>query len=91
LLCVCVLCVGSGLATSRSPVQGVLPTAYRIRKAEKEAKALRGEKRAVEPNNNNNNNNNNNKCHEDVKEIEVQLHVFLASSSPVKEPTVVIV
>jgi hypothetical protein len=29
LFCICViLCVGSGLATGRSPVQGVLPTAY---------------------------------------------------------------
>jgi hypothetical protein len=28
---ICVaLCVGSGLATGRSPVQGVLPTVYRI-------------------------------------------------------------
>jgi hypothetical protein len=40
LFCVCVvLCVGSGLATGRSPVQGVLPSVYRIRKTENEAKA----------------------------------------------------
>jgi hypothetical protein len=33
LFCICVvLCVGSGLATGRSPVQGVLPTVYRIKK-----------------------------------------------------------
>jgi hypothetical protein len=33
LFCVCaVLCVGSGLATGQSPVQGVLPTEYRIAK-----------------------------------------------------------
>jgi hypothetical protein len=32
LFCVCVvLCVGSGLATGWSPVQGVLPTVYRLR------------------------------------------------------------
>jgi hypothetical protein len=34
--CVCVvLCVGSGLATGWSPVQGVLPTMYRIKKLKK--------------------------------------------------------
>jgi hypothetical protein len=33
LFCVCVvLCVGSGLATSWSPVQGDIPTVYRIKK-----------------------------------------------------------
>jgi hypothetical protein len=32
LFCVCVvLCVGSGLATGWSPVQGVLPTVYKLR------------------------------------------------------------
>jgi hypothetical protein len=32
LFCVCVvLCVGSCLATGWSPVQGVLPTVYRLR------------------------------------------------------------
>jgi hypothetical protein len=32
LFCVCViLCVGSGLATGWSPVQGILPTVYRLR------------------------------------------------------------
>jgi hypothetical protein len=30
-LCAFVLCVGSGLATRWSPVQGVLPTVYRLR------------------------------------------------------------
>jgi hypothetical protein len=30
-----VLCVGNGLATDRSPVQGVLPSAYRITKLKK--------------------------------------------------------
>jgi hypothetical protein len=40
LFCVhVVLCVGSGLPTGWSPVQGVLSTVYRIRKTEKEAKA----------------------------------------------------
>jgi hypothetical protein len=47
LFCVCiVLCVGSGLATGWSPVQGVLPTVYRIKKLKKQA---RYNKRAVEP------------------------------------------
>jgi hypothetical protein len=31
LFYVCVLCLGSGLATGWSPVQGVLPTVYRLR------------------------------------------------------------
>jgi hypothetical protein len=36
LFCVCVvLCVGSGLATGWSPVQGVLPTVYSIKKLKK--------------------------------------------------------
>jgi hypothetical protein len=36
LFCVCVvLCIGSGLATGWSPVQGVLPTVYRIKKLKK--------------------------------------------------------
>jgi hypothetical protein len=36
LFCVCVvLCVGNGLATGCSPVQGVLPTVYRIKKLKK--------------------------------------------------------
>jgi hypothetical protein len=40
LFCFCVvLCVGSGLGTGWSPVQGVLLTVYRIRKTEKDAKA----------------------------------------------------
>jgi hypothetical protein len=30
LFCVYVLCVGNGLSTGLSPVQGVLPTLYRI-------------------------------------------------------------
>jgi hypothetical protein len=32
LFCVHVLCVGSGLATSLSPVQGALPILYRLKK-----------------------------------------------------------
>jgi hypothetical protein len=32
LFCVCVLCVGRGLTTGWSPVQGVLPAVYRIKK-----------------------------------------------------------
>jgi hypothetical protein len=40
LFCVCaVLCAGRGLATGWSPIQGVLPTVYRIKKVEKTAKA----------------------------------------------------
>jgi hypothetical protein len=36
LFCVCViLCVGRGLGMGRSPVQGVLPTVYRIKNLEK--------------------------------------------------------
>jgi hypothetical protein len=36
LFCVCVvLCVGKGLATGWSPVQGFLPTVYRIKKLKK--------------------------------------------------------
>jgi hypothetical protein len=39
LFCVCVvLCVGSGLATDWSLVQGVLPTVYRNKKLKKRAK-----------------------------------------------------
>jgi hypothetical protein len=40
LFCVCVvLYVGSGLATGWSPVQGVLPTVYRIEKLKKRPRA----------------------------------------------------
>jgi hypothetical protein len=47
LFCVCaVLCAGSGLATSWSPVQGVLPTVCRF---ENLKKGLRSNKRTVEP------------------------------------------
>jgi hypothetical protein len=36
LFCVCVvLCLGRGLATGWFPVQGVLPTVYRIKKLKK--------------------------------------------------------
>jgi hypothetical protein len=36
LFCVCVvLCVGRGLATGWSPVQGVLPTVYKVKKLKK--------------------------------------------------------
>jgi hypothetical protein len=46
LFCVCiVLCVGSGLATGWSPVQGVLPTVYRIKKLKKRP---RSNKRTVD-------------------------------------------
>jgi hypothetical protein len=46
LFCVYVVrCVGRGLATGWSPVQGVLPNVYRIRKLKKAAKA---QQRAVE-------------------------------------------
>jgi hypothetical protein len=34
-LCAFILCVGTGLATGWSPVQGVLPTVYRIKKLKK--------------------------------------------------------
>jgi hypothetical protein len=41
LFCVCVvLCVGNGLATGSSPVQGVLPTVYRL--TENAAKVHKG-------------------------------------------------
>jgi hypothetical protein len=47
LFCVYVaLCVGSDLATGSSPVQGVLPTVYRIKKLKKRP---RSNKRTVEP------------------------------------------
>jgi hypothetical protein len=47
LFCVCVvLCVGSGLETGWSPVQGVLPTVYMITKLKK---AARAQQRAIEP------------------------------------------
>jgi hypothetical protein len=46
LFCVCVvLCVGSGLATGWSPVQGVLSTMYRIKKPKKRP---RSNKRTVD-------------------------------------------
>jgi hypothetical protein len=46
-VCVClfyicvVLCVGSGLTTGWSPVQGVLPTVYRIKKLKKRPRSTR--------------------------------------------------
>jgi hypothetical protein len=41
--CVCVvLCVGRGLATGWSPVQGVLPTVYRIKKLKKRPRPYKG-------------------------------------------------
>jgi hypothetical protein len=47
LSCVCVvLCVGSGLAMGWSPVQGVLPTLYMIKKLKKRP---RSNKNTVEP------------------------------------------
>jgi hypothetical protein len=43
LFCVCVvLCVGSGLATGSSPVQGGLPILYRIKKLKKRPKSNKG-------------------------------------------------
>jgi hypothetical protein len=39
LICVCVLCAGSGLATGWYPVQGVLPTLYRIKKLKKRSRS----------------------------------------------------
>jgi hypothetical protein len=43
LFCVCVvLCVGSGLATGWSPVQGVLQTVYRIKKLKKRPRPNKG-------------------------------------------------
>jgi hypothetical protein len=42
LICVCVLCVGSGLATGWSPTQGVLPTVYRIKKLKKQSRFHQG-------------------------------------------------
>jgi hypothetical protein len=57
LFCVCILlCVGSSLATNWSPVQGVLPAVYRIKKLKKRPRPNKG----LYCNNNNNNNNNNN-------------------------------
>jgi hypothetical protein len=44
--CVYILCVGSGLATGWSPIQGVLPTVYRIKKL---IKRPRSTQRTVEP------------------------------------------
>jgi hypothetical protein len=46
LLCVCVLCVGSGLATGWYPVQGFLHLCKKDYKTEEEARA---QQRAVEP------------------------------------------
>jgi hypothetical protein len=40
------VCVGSGLAKGSSPVQGVLPAVYRIKKLKKVAEA---QPRAIEP------------------------------------------
>jgi hypothetical protein len=43
LFCVCVfLCVGSGLETGSSPVKGVLPTVYRIKKLKKRRRSNEG-------------------------------------------------
>jgi hypothetical protein len=48
LFCVCVtLCGGSGLATGWSPVQGVLPTLYRIKKLKKSGQGLTKGYRAI--------------------------------------------
>jgi hypothetical protein len=43
LFCVCVvLCVGSGLATDCSPIHGVLPIAYRVKKLRKRPRSNKG-------------------------------------------------
>jgi hypothetical protein len=41
LFCVCVLCVGSSIATGLSHVQGVLPIVYMITKLRKEPRSER--------------------------------------------------
>jgi hypothetical protein len=57
LFSVCiVLCVGSGLATGWSPVQGILPTVYRVTKLTKRPRPNKW----LQSHNNKNNNNNNN-------------------------------
>jgi hypothetical protein len=43
-----VLCVGSGLATGSSPVQGVLPTVYRIKKIKNLPKFQQKDCRTIE-------------------------------------------
>jgi hypothetical protein len=55
VLCAFILCIGRGLATGWSPVQGVLPTVYRITKVKKRPRPNKG----LYSHNNNNNNNNN--------------------------------
>jgi hypothetical protein len=45
---VCVLCVGSGLATSWSSVQGVLPVVYRIKKLKKAGKVQQKDCRVID-------------------------------------------
>jgi hypothetical protein len=43
LFCVCaVLCIGRGLATGWSPVQGVQPNVYRIKKLKKRPRPNKG-------------------------------------------------
>jgi hypothetical protein len=43
LFCVCVvLCVGYGLATGRFPVQGVIPSVYRIKKLKRRPRSNKG-------------------------------------------------
>jgi hypothetical protein len=56
-----ILCVGRGCATGWSPVQGVLPTLYRIKKLKKRPRPNKGLQSHSNNNNNNNNNNTNNK------------------------------
>jgi hypothetical protein len=43
LSCLCCLGVGSGLATSWSPVQGVLPTVYMIKKMKERPRSNKGQ------------------------------------------------
>jgi hypothetical protein len=49
LTCVClVLCIGRGFAMGLSPVQGVLPTVYRITKILKAVKVEQKDRRAID-------------------------------------------
>jgi hypothetical protein len=71
LLCVCVLCVGSGLATGWSPIQRVLPTAYKIKEVKN-----RPESDKWPQSHNNNNNNNNRLCGLVVTWLQFQMSGF---------------
>jgi hypothetical protein len=47
-LCAFILCVGSGLASGWSPVQGVLPTVYRIKKLKQQLRSNKKDCRAID-------------------------------------------